>query len=116
MDTKAILPAWAEGLNCAITVCDDNCIILHMNERARKTYEKHGDLIGVNLRNCHSPRSLEIIDRLLAEGGQNAYTISKQDQRKMIYQSAWRRADGTIGGIVEISMVIPENLPHYDRG
>ena len=32
----------------------------------------------------------------------------------MIYQTPWRK-DGIIEGIVEISMVIPEDMPHYNR-
>lgn len=52
---------------------------------------------------------------MLATGGSNAYTITKAGQRKMIYQTPWR-ADGHIAGMVEISMVIPDEMPHYDRG
>ena len=51
---------------------------------------------------------------MLATGESNAYTISKNGVRKMIYQTPWRR-DGQIAGMVEISMVIPEEMPHYVR-
>ena len=57
----------------------------------------------------------EIIRRLTAEGGSNAYTIEKQGVRKMIYQTAWRTGD-KVGGLVEISMEIPAEMPHYIRG
>lgn len=33
----------------------------------------------------------------------------------MIYQSAWRDSSGAVGGLVEISMVIPAEMPHYVR-
>ena len=33
----------------------------------------------------------------------------------MIYQTAYTDENGKIGGLVEISMVIPEEMPHYDR-
>ena len=46
----------------------------------------------------------------------NAYTIEKKGIRKMIYQTAWRREDGTVGGIIELSMPIPAEMPHYVRG
>ena len=52
---------------------------------------------------------------MLATGESNSYTISKGGLRKMIYQTPWRR-DGRIAGMVEISMVIPDEMPHYDRG
>jgi hypothetical protein len=63
---------------------------------------------------CHNDRSKEIIRQLLATGGSNAYTIEKEGLRKMIYQTAWR-IDGSVAGLVEISMVIPADMPHYVR-
>ena len=33
----------------------------------------------------------------------------------MIYQTAYTDENGKVGGLVEISMVIPEETPHYDR-
>lgn len=106
---------WANEMNCAVTVCNTEGIILFMNEKSRQTYEKYGDLIGQNLKDCHSPRSWEIIQNLLAVGGANSYTIEKKGIHKMIYQTAWFK-DGKVAGLVEISMVIPEKLPHYVRG
>jgi len=106
---------WAEEINAAVTVCDTDGIILYMNKRARETYANHGDLIGHNLFDCHPERAAAMIRHMLATGQSNAYTISKQGQRKMIYQSPWRR-DGKICGMMEISMVIPEQMPHYVRG
>ena len=105
---------WAEGLNCAVTVCDTDGVILYMNEKARATFAKHGDLTGRNLFGCHSERSREMIHRMLASGGTNAYTIEKQGVRKMIYQTAWKE-NGEIRGLVEISMEIPPEMPHYIR-
>ena len=96
-------------MNCAVTVYDTEGVILYMNEKARATYIRHGNLIGSNLFGC------EIIRRLTAEGGSNAYTIEKQGVRKMIYQTAWRTGD-KVGGLVEISMEIPAEMPHYIRG
>lgn len=105
---------WAEQMNCAVTVCDRQGQILYMNERARQTFASHGDLIGRNLFDCHSPASAAKIRQMLSDGTSNSYTISKAGQRKMIYQTPWRR-DGEIAGMVEISMVIPEEMPHYVR-
>lgn len=105
---------WADQMNCAVTVCNTDGIVLYMNERAKATFAKHGDLIGKNLFECHSKRSQEKIRYMIATGESNSYTISKAGQRKMIYQTPWRR-DGIIAGMVEISMVIPEEMPHYQR-
>lgn len=37
---------WANEMNCAVTVCDTKGIILYMNEKACRTFAKHGDLIA----------------------------------------------------------------------
>ncbi|MBD5224391.1 MAG: PAS domain-containing protein [Bacteroidales bacterium] len=115
---KDVLPEWCYGMDCAVTVVDTDCRIIYMNERSRQTFATRGgaDLIGHNIMDYHNERSREIIRRLLREGGSNAYTISKEGKRKMIYQTTWRKADGSLGGLVELSMVIPEEMPHYVRG
>lgn len=105
---------WAEQMNCAVTVCDAEGTVVYMNEKSRETFAKHGDLVGKSLLGCHSERSREIIRRLLDTGGSNSYTIEKNGVRKMIYQTAWRK-DGRVAGLVEISMIIPEEMPHYVR-
>ena len=106
---------WAKEMNCAVTVCDAEGIIIYQNDKAVETYKKHGNLIGKNLYECHSERSKEIIRYLLATGGSNAYTIEKQGVHKVIYQTAWKK-DSKVAGIVEISMITPADMPHYVRG
>ncbi len=108
------LRGWADGIECAVTICDADCKILYMNERSRATFARHGDLIGHDLMACHSEKSREMIKRMLATGVTNAYTISKGGVRKLIFQTPWR-CDGEVAGLVEISIVLPENMPHYDR-
>lgn len=114
MNTGNIIPDWAKEMNCAVTVCNTEGIILYMNDKAKATFAKHGDLIGKNLMGCHNDRSKDIIRDLLETGGSNAYTIEKEGLRKMIYQTAWS-VDGKVAGLVEISMVIPSDMPHYIR-
>lgn len=101
--------------NCAVTVCDAEGVILWMNARALELYASRGNLIGRNLFDCHSPASAAKIREMLATGESNAYTITKHGRRKVIYQTPWRHDDGRIGGMVEISMPVPDEMPHYDR-
>lgn len=105
---------WAEQLGCAITVCDKDCKILFMNERSRQTFAKHGDIIGHDLMQYHPPRAQEIIRHMLATGETNSYTITKGGQKKLIFQTPWRK-DGEIAGLVEFSIPLPQDMPHYDR-
>lgn len=115
--TKNIVPDWAFSMNCAVTVADADCNIIYMNERSRQTFANRGgaELIGHNLMEYHNENSKAIIRRLLAEGGTNAYTIEKEGMKKMIFQTAWFDAEGKVAGLVELSMVIPEDMPHYIR-
>lgn len=109
-----MIPDWAKEMNCAVTVCDNDGIILYMNDKAKETFARHGDMIGKSLIPCHNERSRAIIADLLASGGSNSYTIEKNGVRKMIYQTAWKE-NGKVAGLVEISMVIPEDMSHYVR-
>ena len=87
---------------------------LYERKRHAARFAGHGNLIGRNLFDCHSPKSQEKIRELLETGGVNAYTIEKKGVRKMIYQTAWKR-EGVVCGLVEISMEIPGEMPHYIR-
>lgn len=110
-----MIPDWAKELNCSITVCDRHGIIIYMNDRAVEQYRKRGNLIGKNLFDCHNEHSKAIITNLLQGGGTNSYTIEKNGVHKMIFQSAWKE-NGEVAGLCEISMIIPQELPHYVRG
>lgn len=105
---------WADGVDYAVTICDADCKILYMNERSRATFAKHGDIIGRNLMDCHPPKAQEKIKEMLREGTSNAYTITKNGQQKLIFQSPWK-VNGKISGLVETSMVLPPDMPHFNR-
>ena len=107
-------PDWAKELNCSITVCDRDGVIIYQNDPAVEQYKKHGSLIGKNLFDCHGERSAGIIRHLLETGGTNCYTIEKHGVHKFIFQSAWK-TDGVVGGLCEISVVIPSEMPNYVR-
>jgi transcriptional regulator with PAS, ATPase and Fis domain len=107
---------WAKELPVSITVCDDDGIILEMNEKACKTFESDGGkkLIGTNLLDCHPVPSRTKVKELLSTQTQNVYTIEKNGVKKLIYQSPWYQ-DGKFAGLVELSMEIPFEMPHFIR-
>jgi len=108
------VPEWAVTLKCAITVCDKDCKIIFMNEQSRNTFAKHGDIIGHDLMKYHPAHAQEKIRHMLATGDTNAYTIEKEGKHKIIYQTPWYQ-DGKVAGLVEISIVLPAEMPHYVR-
>ncbi len=116
---------WAKGCAFAVTICDYKANILYMNEKSKATFAKYGDIVGKNLKECHSPKSWEMIGRLLSKGESNSYTITKGGVNKLIHQTPWYTDDSEkgilledgriVGGLVELSIVLPGQMPHYDR-
>jgi transcriptional regulator with PAS, ATPase and Fis domain len=107
---------WIKEFPAAVTVCDENGIILDMNDKAAKTFEKDGGrkLIGANMHDCHPAPARLKTEALLAEREKNVYTIEKNGVKKMIYQSPWYR-NGQYAGFVELSLEIPVDMPHFIR-
>jgi transcriptional regulator with PAS, ATPase and Fis domain len=107
---------WIKEFPAAITVCDAEGIILEMNDKAAKTFEKDGGykLVGSNMLDCHPDPARGKVERLLAAHEKNVYTIEKNGVKKLIYQSPWYK-EGTYAGFVEISLEIPQEMPHFIR-
>lgn len=49
MEIREIIPQWAEGLDCAVTVCDTEATVIYMNRRSRETFARYGDVTGHSL-------------------------------------------------------------------
>ena len=108
---------WIEKLDGNVIVCDENAIVIYMNERAIAAYEKDGGaaIIGQNLMDCHGEASRLKIREIMATHKSNVYTIEKRGKKKIIYQTPWM--DGEVfKGIVELSLEIPFDMPHFIRG
>lgn len=108
--------AWADGLPAAVTATDLNGTILYMNQRAQETFAAEGGakLVGKSVFDCHPEPTREKTRALYRSPTPNHYTIQKRGQKKIIHQLPWF-ADGRFAGVVEISVPIPAELPHFDR-
>ena len=113
-----------KGLNIAITVSDKDGNVIYQND---SSIEVNGDARGRNLEQCHNPRSWEMIRHMIDDDATNVYTISKKGKKKLIYQTPWYDESGEVrgdngevkrepAGLVEFSIILPEEMPHYDRG
>jgi transcriptional regulator with PAS, ATPase and Fis domain len=107
---------WVQEFPAAITVCDSQGTILAMNAKSCSTFEKDGgaNLIGTNVLACHPEPARAKLGALLKSGSPNVYTIEKAGIKKLIYQSPWYK-DGKYAGFVELSLPIPDQLPHFVR-
>jgi transcriptional regulator with PAS, ATPase and Fis domain len=106
-----------DKLDGNVIVSDAQGKIIYMNERALAHYEKDGgvSLIGRDLLECHGETSRKKIMEIMTSGEKNVYTIEKRGKRKIIYQSPWF-SDGEFRGIIELSLEIPAEIPHFIRG
>ncbi|MEI7522983.1 MAG: hypothetical protein WCJ95_01565 [Mariniphaga sp.] len=108
--------SWYEDFEGAVTICDPDGIITYMNLTSQRQFLKYGgsDLIGTNLLDCHPEPSRTKLGGLLKSQGTNTYTIEKNGIKKIIHQSPLFE-QGIYRGMIEISFLIPDNLPHHIR-
>jgi transcriptional regulator with PAS, ATPase and Fis domain len=108
---------WVRGFPGAITVCDHQGIILAMNDAAAKAFQEQGgaSLIGRNVLDCHPEPAHSKLKRLFETQQPNVYTIEKGGIKRLIYQAPWYQ-DGVFAGLVELSLELPTQMPHFVRG
>lgn len=113
---KTEVMEWIEKLDGNVIVSDAKGRIIYMNEKALAHYEKDGgiNLIGRDLLECHNESSRKKIMEIMTSGEKNVYTIEKRGKKKIIYQSPWFK-DGEFRGIIELSLEIPLEMPHFIR-
>lgn len=116
-ETRSHGANWTDSIPAAVTVTDADGTILEMNAEACEVFAEDGGaaLIGQSVFDCHpEPSRTKTLD-LYKRRAANHYTITtRKGKRKVIHQMPWYRA-GEFAGFVEIAIVIPENLPHFDR-
>lgn len=104
-----------EEADVAVTICDKEGRIIEMNKQSREVNLKPGqNLIGCQVLDCHPEPARSLLKHLMATEEKHVYTITKGDKRKLIYQIPWYE-EGNYAGFIELSMVIPSEMPHYVR-
>lgn len=107
---------WPDYFNASVTICNRDGIIVYLNEKSASQFEKYGgkDLIGINLMDCHPEPARSRLRQMLIEPLENTYTTEKDGNRKMIVQKPWMNMDNFMG-VIEISIDLPPEIPHYKR-
>jgi len=107
---------WIEKLDGSVIVSDLSGKVIYANEAAVQTFVKPGEppLPGRDLMECHNDNSKKIIRKIMEEKVKNVYTIEKKGKKKLIYQTPWV-VNGELKGLVELSLEIPFNMPHFIR-
>ncbi len=98
----------------AVTICDKSGNIVYMNNASMAV--NGGNIVGQNIitGGCHPEHALRKLRKLMEEHETNVYTIQKGNVRKLIYQTPWYE-NGEFAGMVEFSLPVPEDMPHYVR-
>jgi hypothetical protein len=108
--------SWVKEFSGAVTVCNPDGIIIELNDKAARSYEKDGGraLIGKNVLDCHPEPARSKMANLLKTRQPNVYSIEKNGLKKIIYQSPWF-LNGEYAGFLELSMEIPFEMQHFVR-
>lgn len=107
---------WLKEITAAVTICDNDGTIVYMNDRSGEVFKTDGgkDLVGKNLFDCHPEPARTKLKELMSSGRTNTYTIEKNGKKKLIFQSPWSNEQVT-GGMVEISIDLPDDMSHFIR-
>jgi len=107
---------WVQGFPGAVTVCDHQGVILEMNDVAARAFQEQGgaSLIGQNVLDCHPEPARSKLKQLFETQQPNVYTIEKGGVKRLIYQAPWYQ-DGVFAGLVELSLDLPAQMPHFAR-
>ncbi len=112
----AEMGSWIEEFPAAITVTDSEGTILAMNRRSCEAFAAEGGaaLVGSSIFACHPEPALSKVTALFERRSPNSYTIRKGGRRKIIHQIPWYR-DSVFAGFVELSIPLPDDMPHFVR-
>ncbi|MDP2966688.1 MAG: hypothetical protein Q8N39_11750 [Pelolinea sp.] len=108
--------AWYEVFPGAITVTDENGIIVNMNDESRNREEMQlgFDLTGHNAITCHKEPTQSKVRKMYENQASNIYSITKNGKKQLVYQAAYF-IEGKFSGIVEMVLGLPDKVPHFNR-
>lgn len=90
----------------AVVICNLQHEMIYLNPAAVERYKKHGDLLGKSLFDCHSPKSNEMIERVVEwftedKSHNIIYTFHNDKENRDVYMVALRDENGTLIGYYE---------------
>ena len=90
----------------SVVICNLQHEMIYLNAAAVERYQKHGDLVGKSLFDCHSPKSNEMIERVVKWFAEDKshniiYTFHNEKENRDVYMVALRDEDGELIGYYE---------------
>ncbi len=107
---------WENQFDGSVIVCDKELNIVFLNENAKLLFDEseRESSLGRNLLDCHNEESNKKILQIKETLKPNIYTIEKAGIKKLIYQSPLTK-NNQFDGIIELSLMIPDAIPHFKR-
>ena len=107
---------WFEVFPGAITVTDQDGIILEMNEGSAEMFKDDGGyaLIGHNAITCHKEPTQTKVRKIYESQKPNIYMITKNGKKQLVYQATYF-IEGKFAGVVELGLDLPDEIPHFNR-
>ena len=107
---------------CAVVICNLRHEIIYMNKSARERYQKHGELVGTSIFDCHNAESnakiREVVEWFAKSPENNlVFTYRNDKENKDVYMVALRDENGELIGYYEKhEFRNPETMKLYDIG
>lgn len=106
MELEKFFKSVLESDSAPVVICDLNHTIVYLNPAARARYQKHGELRGASIFDCHNADSCEKIRRVVewfgADKSHNkVYTFRNDKEQKDVYMIALRDESGELIGYYE---------------
>lgn len=94
-----------------ITYVDENNKVKYFSTPARRIFKRSGAIIGRDVRNCHPPESVHVVERIVEafrDGSQDhaSFWISIKGEMILIQYFAVRDSAGAYRGVIEVSQEI----------
>lgn len=106
----------------AVVICNLRHEIIYMNKSARERYQKHGELVGTSIFDCHTAQSnakiREVVEWFAKSPDNNlVFTYHNDKENKDVYMVALRGENGKLIGYYEKhEFRNPETMKLYDIG
>ncbi|HEY5132160.1 MAG TPA: PAS domain-containing protein [Candidatus Krumholzibacteriaceae bacterium] len=108
--SREIVDAILETLPVEITVLDENDLIVAWNTRSPRIFGRPAEVLGRDIRECHSAKSIDMVERLLREmksgkresaGFWYDQIVDGVSQKILVEYFALRGGDGRYLGCIE---------------
>ena len=105
---------WTKEIDATLIVSDEHGMVIEMNDKSARVFEKDEKKVGTKLLDCHPKWAVPKVEALMKEKKPSCYTTESKGQKNFIYHTPWYE-NGEYKGLVEMIIPIPADMPHYIR-